>query len=168
MKPADHSSFHESNEIHPTAIIYDNVEMGENNVIGPYTVIGSNGEMRGVEQKDFKGGVVIGDGNVISEHVTIQRPYLTNRMTYIGSNNIIMAHTHIGHDAEIGDNIELCTGTIIGGYAKVENGSKLKLGVIVRNRRVIGENCIVGMGAVVVKDVNNDEVVYGNPARVKK
>jgi UDP-N-acetylglucosamine acyltransferase len=114
---------YEGNTIHETAIIYPNVIMGKGNKIGPYCVIGSDGEIRGVN--DFQGRVIIGDNNVISEMVTIQRPNDFGKSTKIGSNNIIMAHSHIGHDAELGDNIELSTGSIIGGYAKIGDNSKI-------------------------------------------
>lgn len=158
---------HESNEIHETAIIYDNVVMGKGNKIGAYAVIGSNGEIRGV--KEFHGIVIIGDDNVISELVTIQRPAEKNKKTVIGNGNIIMAHSHIGHDVVIDNNTEICTGVIIGGYAQVGDGAKLKLGSTIRNRKKIGKDALVGLGASVVKDVKDNQIVVGNPAReIKK
>ena len=157
------SRFHHSNKIHPTAIIYDNVSMGENNVIGAYSVIGSNGEIRGITE--FEGFVEIGNGNVISELVTIQRPAAKGQKTKIGNRNLIMAHSHIGHDVQIGDDCEICTGVILGGYAVVEDKAKIKLGVTVRNRKRIGKSALVGLGAAVVKDVDSESIVVGNPAR---
>lgn len=158
-----HARFDPSNQIHSTAIIYDNVTMGKNNVIGAYSVIGSNGEIRGV--KDFYGTVDIGDDNVISELVTIQRPAEKNQSTTIGNRNLIMAHSHIGHDVKIGNDCEICTGVIVGGYAVVEDLAKIKLGVTIRNRKRIGAGALVGLGSAVVKDVENGSVVIGNPAK---
>ena len=130
----------DGNYIHRTAIIHDNVLLGVGNWIGAYTVIGSNGEIRGVNQKDFKGRVVIGDNNVISEHVTIQRPFHGSYITQICNNNIIMAHSHIGHDVFIGSNCEICTGVIIGVYCTIHSNVKIKLGATIRNRLVVEEN----------------------------
>ena len=33
---------------------------------------------------------------------------------------------------------------------------------------IIGQNAVVGAGSVVTKDVENDQLVYGNPATNKK
>jgi UDP-N-acetylglucosamine acyltransferase len=154
----------DGNQIHKTAIIYPNVKLGKGNVIGAYCVIGSNGEIRGVKQDEFKGFVSIGDNNVISEHVTIQRPYVLTA-TRVGNNNIIMAHSHIGHDAYIGNDCEICTGSIIGGYAVIFDGAIIKLGCTIRNRIKVGIDSLVGMGSVVVKDVQAGATVYGNPAK---
>jgi len=160
------NEIHPSNNIHPTAIIHECVNIGVGNTIGAYTVIGSNGEIRGA--KDFQGSIEIGDNNVISEHVTIQRPYAKNMKTVIGDDNIIMAHSHVGHDVYIGNNCEICTGTILGGYCKVHDKVKLKIGVTVRNRKEIRHNTIVGMGSVVTKDIEANITVAGNPAKELK
>ena len=158
-----HHPHSEHNSIHPTAIIYPNVKMGKGNKIGAYCVIGSDGEIR--DTKEFEGWVEIGDNNVISELVTIQRPAVKGQVTKIGSGNIIMAHSHIGHDAVIGNGCEISTGCIIGGYATIEDTAKLKLGVTVRNRKVIRQGATVGMGAVVVSNIDAHTIVIGNPAK---
>ena len=161
-----YSEIHPSNKIHETAIIYDNVNIGVGNIIGAYTVIGSNGEIRGA--KEFLGVVNIGSNNVISEHVTIQRPEKEGKSTDLGNNNIVMAHSHLGHDSKVGNNVEICTGTILGGYSTIKDGCRLKIGSLIRNRITVGTNSIVGMGSVVVSDIKNNEVVVGNPAKKLK
>jgi UDP-N-acetylglucosamine acyltransferase len=157
----------DGNNIHKTAIIHPNVTLGKGNTIGAYAVIGSNGEMRNVNQDDFKGKVVIGDNNVISEFVSIQRPFNEDESTFIGNDNIIMAHSHIGHNAFVGDYCEICTNTVLGGYAVVNTGSKLKISVTVRNRKVIGKDCIIGMGSNVTSDIPDKSVAFGNPAKIQ-
>ena len=158
----------DGNQIHRTAIIHKNVKLGKGNIIGPYCVIGSNGEIRGKEFNSFMGTVHIGNGNVISEHVTIQRPHEHGKSTIIGDNNLIMAHVHIGHDVYVGSNCEICTSSVIGGYVTIYDNAKIKLNCTVRNRLIIGASAIVGMGSVVTRSVSNFAVVYGNPAKEKE
>ena len=74
-----------------------------------------------------------------------------------------MAHSHIGHDAKIYDNCEICSGAIIGGYAVIGSGVKIKLGSTIRNRIFVGTNALIGLGSAVVKDVEANTTVYGNP-----
>jgi UDP-N-acetylglucosamine acyltransferase len=152
-----------SNKIHPTAIIYPGVKIGKNNIIGAYCVIGGNGEIRGTEV--FEGSVEIGDGNVFSEFINVHRPKVAGQITRIGNNNIIMAHSHIAHDCNIGDNTEICAGVVLAGYVTVKDKAKLKVGVTVRNRKTIGEGALVGIGSVVVSDIPDGEVVVGVPAK---
>lgn len=157
----------DGNNIHKTAIVHPNVKLGIGNTIGAFCVIGGNGEIRDVKQNDFKGSVCIGNNNVISEFVSIQRP-ATKTVTKIGHDNIIMAHSHIGHNAEIQSKTEICSGVIVGGYVQIKNFAKIKLGSVIRNRVIIGERSIVGMGAIVIKDVKDESVVTGNPAKELK
>lgn len=159
----------DGNLIHETAVIHwDYVRMGTGNIIGPHTVIGSPGEIRGKAYHEFKGFVTIGDDNRISEHVTIQRPYDQLQYTHVSNRTIIMAHTHIGHDAFIGNDVELCSGCVIGGYARILEGAKVKLNATIRNRVIVAKRAVVGMGAVVTKHVGADETWYGNPAAPQK
>lgn len=65
-----------ANQIHATAIIADNVEMGDNNVIGAYAVIEAD--------------VVMGDGNQIGSHTCVKR------WTRMGNNNVIYDHAMLG------------------------------------------------------------------------
>lgn len=149
------------NEIHPTALIGANVRLGKGNTIGPYCVIGHPGAIRNI--MDFSGEVHIGDNNTIGCHVTIAAG--ADGITKVGSDNIIMNHANIGHNSTVGNGIEVGAGTIICGWAKVEDKVRIKAHCTIRNRKTIGEGSVIGMGANVIADVPPLTTVMGNPAK---
>lgn len=148
------------NNIHPTALIHESVHLGDNNQIGAYCVIGYEADMRG--NNEYNGKVLIGNNNRITDHVVIHRG--KEGLTEIGDNNLIMAQSYIAHNVKIGNNVEVCPGVKIGGFAIIGNDAKLKLGCFIRNRVVVGEGVTVGMGSNLVSNVSNG-VVMGNPAK---
>jgi UDP-N-acetylglucosamine acyltransferase len=86
--------------------------------------------------------------------------------TRVGARSFLMAHTHVGHDAQIGADVELAPGTVIGGHAVLEDGVRAGIGVMVRPFIRVGKGARLGAGAVVVKDVPAGEVWAGNPAKL--
>lgn len=148
------------NKIHPTAIIYPNVDIGDNNTIEEYAIIGKKGHIR--NNKDNNGKVKIGNGNVIGANTIIHSG--SYGVTKIGNGNLIMDFVNIGHNCEIGNNTEIGACCAISGYVNIQDGVKVKIHSALRNRITIGEKTTIGMGSVVVKDCESHSVYYGNPA----
>ncbi|HVU93257.1 MAG TPA: UDP-N-acetylglucosamine acyltransferase [Jatrophihabitans sp.] len=175
------------NTIHPTAFVGDEVNLGHGNVIGAYavllgplhvgdgnwigaqTVIGSPGEIRGIDHGDGAGaigrGIRIGSGNVIREHVTIHQGHYAR--TIIGDECYIMNRVYIGHDGELADRVTMASAVTLGGHVHVGADANLGMGALVHQRRVIGPATMIGMGAVVTRDVPPFAKAYGNPSRVR-
>jgi len=150
------------NRIHITAIIGENVELGKNNIIYPYAVIGLPGFIR--DANNAKGKIVIGNGNKIGAHTSIMIGQ--EGITKIGDNNLLMNYVNIGHDCEIGNTNEIGAGTVVAGWAKIGNGNMIKIRCTVRNRKIIGNSNIIGMCSNVTKDFDIDGwLIYGTPAR---
>lgn len=89
----------------------------------------------------------------------------TSRPTTVGA-SWLFKHSHIGHDAVIGDGCEISTGAIIGGWCELGDNVRVGLGAVLRPRVKVGDGARVGMGAVVTKDVPAGETWVGNPARL--
>lgn len=153
-----------TNYIHPTAIIYDNVVMGEHNYIGAYCIIGAPAEHK-TNWGKTNNIVVIGNNNVFTGLVTIDGGM--EDVTYIGDNNFYMKGAHQGHDAQVNDNVVISCGAKIGGHVIIDDNVNIGLNAVIHQRQYIPKGCMIGMGAVITKKLQL--IPYskyaGNPAK---
>jgi UDP-N-acetylglucosamine acyltransferase len=105
------------------ATIYKNVRIGRNNHIFPNCVLGSLPQVLRIKSQTEVGGLVIGDGNVFREQVTIHPSIKPGNTTTIGNENFLMVGTHIGHDCTMEDNIVMSNLVQISGHCKIETGA---------------------------------------------
>jgi UDP-N-acetylglucosamine acyltransferase len=149
--------------IHPTAVIEGKVWIEEGVEIGAYTVVGTRGEYNNNRPKD--GEVIIKSGTTIREHCTIQVS-IDGNPTYIGKDCYIMNKCHIAHDVTIGDNCVVSTGSIIGGWCRLESNVNMGLANVVHQRTNIGKGAMLGMNSTITKHVPPYCTVVGSPARI--
>ncbi len=174
------------NRIGPNAVLKGNIEMGDHNIIDtgvfiennvrlgdhnhlyPYVVVGSVGEM------GAKGDVFIADSWVnIHNEVTIREFSCVNSPFYFPETCIddkvyIMNKCYIAHDCYIGRGAILSAGVLLGGRCVIGEFSNLGLGATVHQRMHIGTRVMVGMQAVVTKDILPYSLIAGNPARIHR
>ena len=115
-------------------------------------------------------------GNVVMDDVEIEAGSILTPFVTITSNVRIGKQFHaniysyVAHDCVIGDYVTfaprvMCNGNVhVHDYAYIGTGAILKQGKPGKPL-VIGEGAVVGMGAVVTKDVAPGAVVVGNPAK---
>jgi sugar O-acyltransferase (sialic acid O-acetyltransferase NeuD family) len=72
----------------------------------------------------------------------------------------------IDHDAKIGNGVHVMGGAAVAGEVTIGDFSTIGANATVLPRVTIGQNSIVGAGSVVTKDVPNNVVVVGAPARI--
>ena len=108
--------------------------------------------------------VTIGEGSVMCSFSHLTSGIRIGR--YFHANH----HSYVSHDCVVGDFVTLAPGSKINGnvhlddHAYVGSGAVIKQGTPERPRR-IGRGAVIGMGAVVTRDVAPGETVVGNPAR---
>jgi len=85
--------------------------------------------------------------------------------TVIGDHVSVGPGCIIGHDTAIGDHTILAPGCVISGFVKVESVCYIGAAAAIRQRLRIGKGALVGMGSAVIRDVADDTVAAGNPAR---
>lgn len=169
-------------EIGPFCVIGPNVKIGAGSVIkshvvvNGHTTIGANNEIyqfasvgEANQDKKYKGEptrLVIGDSNVIRENATIHRGTVQdNGITTIGSHNLFMASTHVGHDCTVGDHNIMANFAALAGHVTV--GDNVILGGYTGIHQFCQVNSfsMCGMGSMVSKDVPRYVMVSGSPAK---
>lgn len=108
--------------------------------------------------------VEIGEGAILCSFSHLTSTIRIGR--FFHANN----HSYVAHDCVVGDFVTLAPGAKINGnvhlddHTYVGSGAVIKQGTPDRPRR-IGRGAVIGMGAVVTRDVAAGETVVGNPAR---
>lgn len=105
--------------------------------------------------------VKLGNGNVFLANVVV------NCNAKIGNFNTVNSGTLLGHDIEIGDNNYFAGQVCVGSGLKLGNQNFIGLNTTIRNGIRIGDNNIVGMSSNITKDVDDNSILYGNPAIIK-
>jgi UDP-N-acetylglucosamine acyltransferase len=169
--------------IGPYAVIGGEVEIGDGCRIGPHVVIDGRvrmgngnrifpGACIGLEPQDLKYNgapteVVIGDGNAIRECVTINRATHEGEQTRLGSGNLLMAYSHLGHNCQLGDRIVIANGVAVAGH--VDIGDRAVIGGVLGIHQFvhIGSLAMVGGMSRIDRDVPPFAIVEGHPGRLR-
>lgn len=155
--------------VEPFAMIYGDVEIGDNCWIGSNAVIMDKSRI-GKNNRIFPGAVIgaipqdlkfkgeeslaeIGDNNTIRECVTINRGTADRMTTRIGNNCLLMAYTHLGHDCILGNNIIIANSGNLAGHITVEDNVIIE-GVVAAQQFVnIGAHSFIAGASLVRKSV---------------
>jgi len=166
----------------PFAVIGAGVRIGKGTEVGSHVVIkgpctiGRDNRIFqfasiGEDPQDLKYAgertyLEIGDRNRIREFATIHRGTVQDAsLTSIGSDNLLMAYTHVAHDCRIGSHVIMANASSLGGHVHVDDWAILGGFSIVHQFCRVGGHCFLGMGSVVSKDVPPYVMVGGHPAR---
>lgn len=98
----------------------------------------------------------------------IQSNCVINPNVVIGNHNTFNAACLVGHDTVIGHSNFFAAHTVIGSGLTLKNYIFTGLNSSLRNMVTIQDNVIVGMASNVTKNVGENEVVVGNPAKPLK
>jgi len=104
----------------------------------------------------------LGEGTVVMQGAVIQSS------VSIGRHSIINTAASVDHDCKIDDFVHISPNATLCGAVSVGEGSQVGAGAVVIPGVKIGKWSLVAAGAVVMKDVPDNVLVLGNPARVVK
>ena len=128
------------------------LRMGRDNLVGHGAVLGKAPQHKGYRGEPTE--LVIGDGNVIREHVTIHRGTVEGGgETRIGDRNYLMIGCHLGHDCRLGDGCTLVNGALVAGHCRLGDGCILSGHSAIQQRVRIGRLAMIGGLGSATKDV---------------
>lgn len=121
-------------------------------------------------------GAVIRDFVTINKNVVVMMGAIINIGAIIGENSMIDMNAVIGARCRIGKNVHVGAGAVIAGVLEPPSMNSCEIfdNVLIGANSVIlegikiGENSVVAAGAIVTKDVPENVVVCGIPAKIIK
>jgi UDP-N-acetylglucosamine acyltransferase len=125
-----------------------------------YAVVGHRPQIRDFEGPG--GGVCIGSGTIVREHVTVHASRDPNGLTRIGRNSFLLAGCHIAHDCRIGDSVTIANGALLAGHVALADRVFVSGNVVVHQFVQVGELAMIGGQARVSKDVPPFMLVVGD------
>lgn len=127
--------------------------IGQNNHIGTSCVFGSAPQH--LAYAGQRASVEIGDRNTFREFVTIHRGSHVQGwgVTRIGNDGYFMANSHIGHDCQLGNNVILANGALLGGHASIQDKAFVSGNSAVHQFTRIGRLAITTGCIAIVQDL---------------
>jgi UDP-N-acetylglucosamine acyltransferase len=126
--------------------------IGEDNIFFPYSTVGVASQ--DLKYKGERAETRIGHRNRIREFATIHRGTQGGGLvTSIGSDNLLMAYTHVAHDVRIGDHVIIGNSVGIAGHVIVEDWVDISPYSGVHQFCRIGRHAFIGPYSVVKQDV---------------
>lgn len=109
---------------------------------------------------------IIGNDVVMGIGVVAMAGVIINPGATISNFTFFATGAQIEHDCYIDAYASVSAGSVMGGHVKIGKYSAITLGCTIFDRITIGENSVVGGGSLVYKDIPDDVLAYGNPAKI--
>jgi len=103
--------------------------------------------------------VEIGENAFIFENCVLQHG------SKVGDNVLLWNGASVAHSSVVEDDCCLAPNAAVAGFSRIGRGSFLGIGSCVSDVLSVAPDCVIGAGAVVIRDTRSRQVYVGNPAR---
>jgi UDP-N-acetylglucosamine acyltransferase len=138
--------------VHSHAVINGPSKFGARNVFHPFSVIG--GDPQDYTFQGERVELVVGDGNIFREHVTVTRGTKKGGgVTRVGSDNFFLSYSHVGHDSQVGNGTLFVNGATLAGHVTVQDFVTVGAFSPVHQFCRLGKYAYIGACTVITQDV---------------
>ena len=114
----------------------------------------------------FHRNTIVSESTIIGKGAVILPGAVIGPEATLGNFCIINTNASLDHDGKMDDFSSLAPNSVTGGNVAIGKFSAIGLGAMILHKISIGSNSVVGAGAVVTKNIPDDSVAYGNPAKI--
>lgn len=134
------------------AVVQGPSKIGRNNVFHPFCSVGGDPQDLGFRGERTE--LIVGDENTFREYVTVNRGTAKGgATTTIGSRNLFLASSHVGHDCRVGDDTLFVNAATLAGHVTVEDFVTIGFSSPVHQFCRIGRYAYIGASTVITQDV---------------
>jgi len=151
--------------VHHHATVEGNTVLGVQCQVFPYACLG--GKTQDLKYKGGNPGVRIGDRNVFREYVSVHEATDDGKFTLIGSDNLILAYSHVAHDCVLGNRIIMSNYAGLAGHVVVEDSVVVGAFGGVHQFCRIGAHAMLSACSKLVQDIPPFFIADGSPATVR-
>lgn len=134
------------------AVVTRHARLGDRVMVHPGAVIGGDPQYLKFEAAT-PSFVVVGEGAVLRENVTLNRSIQAEGATVVGARCFLMANSHAGHDCELADDVVLANNVMLAGHVAVGGGTFVGGGAGIHQFCRIGAGAMVAGLARITRDV---------------
>lgn len=104
----------------------------------------------------------------IGKGVFVSKGVMVNALVKINDFAILNTACVVEHECIIGKSAHIAPGAILAGNVQVGERAFVGANAVIKQGVIIGKNVIIGAGSVVLNNLPDNSIVYGNPAQQKK